>query len=170
MNNKRIILLSLIISFFTFSSLVSLSLAYGSSFSSAEALGNGTFSKTLLSGDEYAYFKVYCSKGDNLQVTLTVDYPPDDLDLTIYNRDYDSEGYSYDEGSDYVSDNVGERGPYYIRVSRYEPETGSIPFVLVISGATGSAGIPGFESITFLIVIISIISLISFRIIRKNKK
>jgi len=131
-------------------------------------LGNGTHNKNLLSGDDYAYYKVYCSKGDNLQITLTVTYPPYDLDLTIYNRDYQSEGYSYDEGSDYVSDIVDERGPYYIRVSRFEP-TGSIPFVLVIAGATGSnLGIPGFEIISFLIVIISIVSLISFRIIRRN--
>ncbi|TFF99704.1 MAG: hypothetical protein EU542_08770 [Promethearchaeota archaeon] len=83
------------------------------------------------------------------------------MDLTIYNKYYDFEGSSYNEGSDYVSSDVDERGPYYIRVSRYEPETGSVPFVLIISGATGSAGIPGFEIISFLIVIISMFSLIA---------
>lgn len=168
-NNKKIILYFSILLIVSFSILIPATIGYGSSVYNAEQKTNGTYNETLLSDDNSAYYKVFCNPGDDLTVTLTVNYPTYNLDLILYNQTYDSVDTSFLYADvDTVSDIVEESGAYYIIVLRYDPPTGNVPFELVISGATGTGGIPGFEIISLLVVIISTISVIYLRI-RRNK-
>lgn len=142
---------------------------------SAESIRNGTYNKILYYDDHYAFYKIYCNSGDYLIVTLTVDYPTYDLNIDIYDHNYDFQEGSYNTGAiDEVSDIVISKGYYYIRIiiDFGDPPTGDVPFTLVISGSTWSppaSSIPGFEIITLLIGLIPIVGLIYLRIKRKKE-
>jgi len=125
--------------------------------------------ETLASDDDDAYYKISCSIGDNLKITLEVDFPTYDLDIYLYDSDQILLNYSQNAADiDEVSYSIIKRGIHYVRINRWQPSSGEVPFELTISGATSGIIIPGFEMISFLIFIISMISLISFRIIKRN--
>ena len=169
LNNKKMILFISVIFLASFCLLIPTSLGYGDYFNDAETKKNGTYYDTLDYYDDYAYYKVYCRSGDYLVVTVEVNYPTYDVDLDLYDEDYLTEDSSSNSGDyDTVYAYPLRRTHYYIRVERYDPSTGYIPFTLTIEGATGSA-IPGFEIITLLIGVISVSCVIYLRVKRKKK-
>lgn len=168
-NNKKLILLISIIFLTSFCLSISTTLGYGSAFINAETKTNGTYYEILDYYDDYAYYKVFCRNGDYVTVTVEVSYPAYDVDLDIYTNTqawYDSSSSSSSTDTVYIY--VYSMTHYFIRVERYDPSYGTIPFTLTISGATGTE-IPGFEIITLLIGVISISGVIYFQLKRKKK-
>jgi len=169
LNNKKTILFILVIFLASFCLLLPTSLGYGYGFSDAETKTNGTYYETLSYYDDYAYYKVLCRSGDYLEVSLEVDYPPYDADLDLYDSSQSFVDSSSNAGDyDTVYAYPYSRGYYYIRVERYDPSTGTIPFTLTIEGANGVEIIPGFEMITLLIGVISVSSVLYLRVKRKK--
>lgn len=172
-NNKKMVILISIIFLVSFYSSISTILAYGDSFQSAETITSGTHNFTLASDDDQAFYRVFCEAGNYLEIILTVDYPPYDIRMYLYDQDYDYEN-SGQTGSDGIGDMTEistHLGPYYIKIIREEPDTGSIPFTLEISGATGT------DPTTIIpIIIISVISgvvvtgIVIFILIRRRRK
>ncbi len=132
------------------------SFGYGTSFASATEVQNGTTNESLLT-TSYVYYKICCSYGDSLSVTLTW-YSGYDLDLRLYDPSRTSVDSSSSSGVDDVcTESTLVSGWYYIRVSYY---SGSIPalITLIITGATGincPTPIPGFELISTLVGLIA---------------
>jgi len=154
-NNKKLLLFISIIFLVSFCSSISTILAYGDSFQSAETITSGTHNFTLASNDDQAFYKVFCEAGNYLEVILTVEYPPYELSIYLYNPEYDYEnsGHTASFGIGSMTEYSTRRGPYYIKIVRDEPDTGSIPFSLEVSGATGT------DPMTIIpIIIISVIS------------
>jgi len=153
----------------SFCLLIPTSLGYGTAYINAETKTDGTYYETLASINDEAYYKVFCSAGDSLQVTITYDAPTYDLDLELY-----TQTRSYEDGSastgdtDTVSANPYTACHYFIVVNRYD-SYGSIPFELYITGATGTETIPGYEVISLLLGVISVIGLVYLQIRRKKK-
>lgn len=154
LNNKKMILFISVIFLASFCLLIPTSLGYGYGFTDAELKLNGTYYETLDYYDGYAYYRVNCREGDDLYVTVEVNYPSYDINLDLYDETEYLEDWSYLSGDfDYVSATAYYTTHYYIVVVRVTPSTGTISFTLTIEGATGLV-IPGFEIISLLIGVI----------------
>ena len=162
------ILFTSIIFLANFCLLIPASLGYGSSFSTAEIKINGTYSETLQYYDDFAYYRVNCRPGDYLYVQTEVNYPTYDINLALYDEFEYLDDASYSAGDfETVTADVYSPTHYYIVIGRISPSTGTIPFTLYISGATGLV-IPGFEIIPLLIAVISVIGVIYLLVKRKK--
>lgn len=141
---------------------------YGTSFNSAEEIENGTYNKTLYGGDD-AYYKIYCQRGDRLEVTLTMQ-AGSDLDLYIYDHKYELVDWSIttDDYPEECGEDIEVNGWHYIKVYRYEPESGTVAFTLVISGASGRM-IPGF-GIMLVLISLGVLGLLLNKKKRSSRK
>ncbi len=146
---------------------------YGSGFGDAEVITNGTHSNiSYPSGDVNAYFKIYCTKNNDLHVTLSnFGYPTFDLDLYLYNPFQDQVDYSTNiASSESCSETTGVKGYFFIRVKKSDccgASLGTTQFTLTISGASGSPGIPVFG---ILQVILGLLGAISILLLLDKKK
>jgi hypothetical protein len=156
--NKRLIIGLSLAAFILFMTLSPTVQGYGTSFTTAESISNGTTQETLSSSDDYAYFKIGCSSGDGLNIVLKW-YNGFDLDLALLNPSMTSVASSGNVNSDdSVTYTVTSGGTYYIRVHRYSG-TGATTIQLIVSGSSGAPATPGFDMPTMLVVIFSVCAL-----------
>jgi hypothetical protein len=135
-----------------------ISSGYGISMQGATPITNGITNEQMTT-TEYAYYKICCSMGDNLSVTLTYYGGGTDLDLVIFNRSGSILDSSYHSSSDDSCSVIcSSSGYYYIDVINYANIVPST-INLIVSGATGSGctsyRIPGFEIIITLVGLIA---------------
>jgi len=147
---------------------------YGTSFDNAEVITNGTYVDiSFPSGQDNAYYKIYCKRNNNLQVTLSdFGHPTFDLDLLIYDPFEDLvDSSSNIIATESCSESCDVSGHYYIRVEKDDccgGSSGTTLFTLSISGASGSPGIPAFD---ILFVITGLLSTLGILLlISKQKK
>jgi len=136
-------------------------IGYGSSFATAEALQNGTRTRTLYSTDDNAYYKVNCKAGDTLDVWVTFNEGlGDSLELYIYDPSYVE--FSSDIGGTspiYLSNTITTAGFQYLNISR-SAGTGDLSMTITINGATGDS-IPGFGILAAVLGLIFSIGIIA---------
>jgi len=156
---KRLILTFTLCTLFTLFITLPQASGYGTSVATATTIVNGTTNEQMYT-TSYAYYKVCCSAGDSLSVTLTHYGGGTDLDLKIY----DIGGNQLDSSSSSTTDDecniTAPTNDYFIiRVSHY---SGVVPLTinLIVTGATGSGCvmpsiIPGFEVLPTLFGLIA---------------
>lgn len=157
--NHRIIICGSIFLIFCIFTLIPTTHGYGTSFSDAMVVTNGTYNE-VISGT--AFYKINCAMGDSLTVATT---PLGGADVNLYLYD----PMNHQEG-DYLCNSTlgagqmdqcmitcGMGGDYYIVVVKIT--SGSVSFTLTITKTTG---VPGFELLYALFSLISLIGLMVF--------
>ncbi len=166
-----LLLIILFCCFFTFFR-VPHSRSYGTGFDNAEVITNGTHYNISFPVDSLnAYFKIYCSINDSLQVTLSdFGHPTFDLDLYLYNRYKELVNSSAGvTASESCNGTAGINGYFYIRIEKENccgGSTGETQFNLTIFGATGSPQIPSFKFVQIFLGLFMVISI--FILFRKT--
>lgn len=138
---------------------------YGSSFGTAETKGaSQTYSETLLSGDDYAYYKVSKTSGEYLWVKISWSSSSIDLDIKIYDpsQSYVTGDITYGTSGS-CGCSITTSGDWYIQVLRWTG-TGNVDFTLDIRL---SRPIPGFE---LLYAFFSIVVLLGIVALCKRRK
>ena len=165
-NYKKGVLISSLFILLSIFLILPISHGYGSSFGTAETITTGTRIEPLYSSDNYAYYKVDCSQGNYLMVSLTFS-PSFDLDLRLYDpaESYVDGSTSSTGGSEHCSELCSSSGYYYIKVSRYDG-IGDVSMTITVSITTG---VPGFEGIYILFALMVSIGLFIYIRIRKSR-
>ena len=124
---------------------------YGSDFSSAEQLGNGTKLDTLKAADSHAMYKVTCDEDADFYLSVMYTYAGD-LDVYIY--DPSQTLFSFDTTSSNpttLSNTITTAGTYWFNISRWSG-SGDAQLTIYISGV--EVPIPGFELLAAMLGLI----------------
>ncbi|MBN2153252.1 MAG: PPC domain-containing protein [Candidatus Lokiarchaeota archaeon] len=126
---------------------------YGTTTGSAQTITSGTVNETLYSYDDNAYYKIYCSTGNSISISLA--HYSVDLDLYFLSPSATTLSSSTSGSSaEYISYHCTTSGYYYIRVYRCSG-SGDAPIVMGVTGATSGPSVPGFDVGILLFVIFS---------------
>lgn len=133
---------------------------YGTSFGTAETKSeNMTYLEILLSGDDYAYYKVYKMSGGYLLVKISWASSSIDLDIKIFDptQSYVTGDITYGT-SETVGCVITTTGYWYIEIIRWTG-SGDVAFTLEISP---NRPIPGFELLYVFFSIIVLLGIVAY--------
>ncbi len=137
--------------------------AYGTGFNDAETIPKGTHNDVLLSADGWAYFKFYCFKNTEINVSLSYNETYY-LWLLIFDPDkYEVERNSNPSSYKSLNHTCLKNGYYFLQIYRYF-SLGDIPFEVEID-YTGF--VPGFE---FPIIILGVLMIIGLVIVTQKPR
>ncbi|NHI91984.1 MAG: hypothetical protein EAX96_05735 [Candidatus Lokiarchaeota archaeon] len=141
--------------------------AYSTSQSTAESKPPGIYNEHLNTGDESAYYKIYCYNSAIIYVNIAFNYPSDLLYLQIryqFNSTNSANSAAFQNASMICNDT----GFYYWRINDAKTGLGDVDFELNITivgewaldaPATPQPQVPGFEALIITCTLIVLIAL-----------